>query len=224
MGNEIVDITEFSVWRQLLYYYEMNGSYVFDQFTRHFLMAIYGVLFASIIAIPVGFYLARNTKVADWVLGIANVIQTVPSLAMLSILMLAVGLGPNLVVITVFIYSLLPILMNTYAGVRSVDDNILDVGKGMGMTKWQVIYKIEFPLSISVIMGGIRNAFIMGVGVATLGTFVGASGLGDILQLGVNAADGTSIILAGVIPITVMAVIGDLVLSWLENRLDPTSN
>lgn len=219
----MVDITNYSVWQQLLYYYEMNGSYVFNQFSRHFLMAIYGVLFAAIIAIPLGFYLARNAKIADWILGIANVIQTVPSLAMLSILMLAVGLGSNLVVITVFIYSVLPILRNTYAGVRNVDENILDVGKGMGMTKWQIVYKIELPLSMSVIMGGIRNAFIMGVGVATLGTFVGASGLGDILQQGVNASEGTSIILAGVLPISIMAIIGDVFLTWVENKLDPSS-
>jgi len=220
----MTDITQLPVWEQLLYYYEANGAYVFDQFFRHFLMAIYGVLFAAIVAIPIGFYIARNGKIADWVLGIANVIQTIPALAMLSVLMLAVGLGTNLVVITVFIYSVLPILRNTYAGVRSVDDNVLDVGKGMGMTKWQIVYKIELPLSMSVIMGGVRNAFIMGVGVATLGTFVGASGLGDILQLGVNSSDGTSIILAGVIPISIMAIIGDFALTWIENKLDPMSN
>jgi len=219
----MIDITQYSVWDQLLYYYEMNGSYVLNQFFRQFLMAIYGVLFAAILAIPLGFYLARNAKIADWILGIANVIQTIPSLAMLSILMLAVGLGPNLIVVTVFIYSVLPILRNTYTGVRNVDDNILDVGKGMGMTKRQMVYKIELPLAMSVIMGGIRNAFIMGVGVSTLGTFVGASGLGDILQQGVNASEGTSIILAGVIPISVMAIIGDVFLTWVENKLDPSA-
>lgn len=220
----MIDVTQLSLWEQIVYYYESNGAYVFDQFSRHFLMAIYGVLFAAIIAIPLGFYLARTSKIAEWILGIANVIQTVPSLAMLSILMLAVGLGPNLVVITVFIYSVLPILRNTYAGVRSVDDNILDVGKGMGMTNWQMIYKVELPLSMSVIMGGVRNAFIMGVGVATLGTFVGASGLGDILQQGVNASDGASIIIAGVLPISIMAIIGDVFLTWVENKLDPLSD
>lgn len=220
----MVDITQYSLWQQLIYYYQQNGGYVFDQFTRHFLMAIYGVVFAAILAVPLGFYLARNVKIADWILGIASVIQTIPSLALLSLLMLVVGLGSNLVVLTVFIYSVLPILRNTYAGVRSVDNNILDVGKGMGMTKWQVIYKIELPLSMSVIMGGIRNAFIMAVGVATLGTFVGASGLGDILQQGVNANEGASIILAGVLPISLMAIIGDVFLTWLENKLDPTSH
>lgn len=220
----MTDITQLPVWNQLLYYYEMNGSYVLNQFSRQFLMAIYGVVFAALIAIPLGFYLARNAKIADWILGIANVIQTIPSLALLSILMLAIGLGPNLIVVTVFVYSILPIFRNTYTGIRNVDENILDVGKGMGMTKWQLVYKIELPLSMSVIMGGIRNAFIMAVGVSTLGTFVGAAGLGDILQLGVNATEGTSIILAGVIPISVMAVIGDVFLSWIENKLNPADS
>src|SRR5699024_6576835 len=183
----MTDITQLPLWEQLIYYYQMNGAYVFDQFLRHFLMAIYGMLFAAIFAIPFGFYLARNAKIADWILAIANVIQTVPSLAMLSILMLAVGLGPNLVVITVFIYSVLPIIRNTYMVVQNVDEIIFEVVKGMGMTKWQLFYKVVLHLFLSVIMGGVRNAFTMGVGVATLGTFFGASGLGDILQLCVNA-------------------------------------
>ena len=220
----MIDITQLPVWEQFLYYYDMNGAYVLNQFFRQFLMAIYGVVFAAAIAIPLGFYLARNVKIADWILGIANVVQTIPSLALLSILMLAIGLGPNLIVVTVFIYSILPILRNTYTGVRNVDNHILDVGKGMGMTNWQMVYKIELPLSMSVIMGGIRNAFIMAAGVSTLGTFVGAAGLGDILQQGVNATNGTSIILAGVLPISLMAIVGDVFLSWVEKKLNPANN
>ena len=220
----MIDITQLPVWEQFLYYYDMNGAYVLNQFFRQFLMAIYGVVFAAAIAIPLGFYLARNVKIADWILGIANVVQTIPSLALLSILMLAIGLGPNLIVVTVFIYSILPILRNTYTGVRNVDNYILDVGKGMGMTNWQMVYKIELPLSMSVIMGGIRNAFIMAVGVSTLGTFVGAAGLGDILQQGVNATNGTSIILAGVLPISLIAFVGDVFLSWVEKKLNPANN
>lgn len=217
----MTDVTTLSLWKQFLYYYEMNGSYVLSQFGRHFLMTIYGVVFAAIVAIPLGFYIARNHKIADWVLGIANVIQTIPSLALLSLMMLAIGLGPNLVVVTIFIYSLLPILRNTYTGVRSVDAHILDVGKGMGMTNWQLIHKIELPLALSVIVGGIRNAYISGIGVAALGTFVGAAGLGDVITRGVNASNGESIILAGVLPISLMAILGDLLISWVEKKLDP---
>ncbi|MDN6161963.1 MAG: ABC transporter permease [Atopostipes sp.] len=217
----MIDITNYSLWEQILHYYEVNGSYVIDQFIRHLLMSLYGVLFAAIVAIPLGFYIARNHKIADWVLGIANVIQTIPSLALLSILMLGIGLGPNLVVVTIFIYSLLPILRNTYTGVRNVDDNILDVGKGMGMTNWQIIRKIELPLALSVIIGGIRNAYIAGIGVAALGTFVGAAGLGDVITRGVNASGGESIIIAGVVPISLMAILGDALISWVEKKLDP---
>lgn len=218
------DITNLPVWEQFIYYYQMNTSYIVSQFWRHLLMTLYGVVFACIIAIPLGFYIARKHKLADWVLAIANVLQTVPSLALLSLLVLAVGLGPNLVVITVFIYSVLPILRNTYTGVRNVDKHILDVGKGMGMTNRQIIFKIELPLSLSVIMGGVRNAYIAGVGVATLGTFVGASGLGDVINRGVNASEGTSIILAGVIPIALMSVLGDWLLGQIEKKLDPMSH
>lgn len=220
----MIDITNLPLWRQLLYYYQTNASYVFSQFLRHLLMSVYGVLFAALVAIPLGFYIARNHKIADWVLGVANVFQTIPSLALLSILMLGIGLGPNLVVVTIFIYSLLPILRNTYTGVRSVDAHILDVGKGMGMTNWQLLYKIELPLAMSVIVGGIRNAYISGIGVAALGTFVGAAGLGDLITRGVNASGGESIILAGVIPISLMAVLGDLGISWIEKKLDPMRN
>ncbi len=220
----MIDITNYPLWKQILHYYEVNGSYLVSQSLRHLLMSVYGVLFAAVLAIPLGFYIARNHKIADWVLGIANVIQTIPSLALLSVLMLAIGLGPNLVVVTIFIYSLLPILRNTYTGVRSVDHHILDVGKGMGMTKWQIIQKIEFPLALSVIIGGIRNAYISGIGVAALGTFVGAAGLGDVITRGVNASSGESIIIAGVIPISLMAILGDAVISWVEKKLDPVKH
>lgn len=220
----MVDVTQLSLIEQIIYYYQSNGTYVISQFFRHFWMAFYGVLFASIVAVPLGFYIARRSKLADWVIGVANVIQTIPALALLSVMMLVLGLGPNLVVTTIFLYSLLPILRNTYTGVRGVDDDIIDVGIGMGMTKRQIVFKVELPLALSVIMGGIRTAFITAIGIATIGTFVGAGGLGKILTRGVNASDGSSIILAGVIPIALMSIIVDWGLGFIEKKLDPTKN
>ena len=126
-----MDISQMNTFQQLMYYYTENGAYVLSQFWRHFLISIYGVLFASIVAIPLGFWIARHKKLADWVIGIANVIQTIPSLALLSIIMLGIGLGSNTVIVTVFLYSLLPIIKNTYTGVRNVDASLLDTGKGM---------------------------------------------------------------------------------------------
>lgn len=218
-----MNMNEMNLLQQFVYYFQENGSYVFSQFLRHFLISIYGVLFAAIVGIPIGIMISRRTKLADWVIRIANVIQTIPSLAMVSILMFAFGLGVNVVIITVFLYSLLPIIKNTYTGMIQVDKNALDVGKGMGMTAWQRLYMIELPLSISVIMAGIRNALVVAIGITAIGTFVGAGGLGDIIVRGTNATDGAAIILAGALPTAVMSIFTDWILGIVEKRLDPAN-
>ncbi|WP_041684348.1 ABC transporter permease [Enterococcus mundtii] len=208
---------------QFIYYFQENGTYVFSQFLRHFLISIYGVLFAAIIGIPVGILISRKRKLANWVIRFTNIIQTIPSLAMVSILMIGLGLGVNVVIVTVFLYSLLPIIKNTYTGMIQVDKNILDVGKGMGMTASQRLFMVELPLSVSVIMAGIRNALVVAIGITAIGAFVGAGGLGDIIIRGTNATDGTSIILAGALPTAFMAIITDWVLGIIERRLDPAA-
>lgn len=207
--------------QDLLTYYNDNSGYLWLQFLRHFLISLYGVLFAALISIPAGFAIARRTKMANWLIGLANVIQTIPSLAMLSILMLGFGLGTTTVVLTVFLYSILPILKNTYTGVRNIDAGLIDTAKGMGMNPWQVRLKVELPLSLSVIMGGVRNALVLAIGITAIGTFIGAGGLGDIISRGINVADGGAIILAGAVPCAVMAILADLGLGFLERRLDP---
>ncbi|WP_412988157.1 ABC transporter permease [Pediococcus siamensis] len=214
-------MTHLNIFQQLVYYFSHNGVYVLEQFTRHFLISIYGVIFAAIVGIPLGILIARHSKLSATVIGIANVIQTVPSLAMLSIIMLGLGLGVNTVIATVFLYALLPIIKNTYSGMQSVNASILDSGKGMGMTRFQLLYMVELPLSMSVIMAGIRNALVLAIGITAIGTFVGAGGLGDIIIRGTNATNGGAIILAGALPTALMAIISDLVLGWLQNRLDP---
>jgi len=118
---------------------------------------------------------------------------------------------------------LLPIIKNTYTGVRNVDAALLDTGKGMGMTRMQLTYLVELPLSLSVIMAGLRNALVVAIGITAIGTLIGASGLGDIISRGVNATNGTAIILAGAIPTALMAVLADWLLGLMEKRLDPSS-
>ena len=206
---------------QLINYYAVNGSYVLHQFFRHFLISIYGVIFASVVAIPIGFFIARRYRLSGIVISTANVIQTVPSLAMISILMLFMGLGVNTVIMAVFLYSLLPIIKNTYTGVKSVDENLVDVAKSMGMSKKQIIMKIELPLSMSIIMAGIRNALVMAVGVTAIGTFIGAGGLGDIITRGIKVSNGSAIIMAGALPTALMAVISDFLLHFVDKILDP---
>ena len=216
-------MNDMNLFQQFIAYFQENGGYVFAQFVRHFLISIYGVLFAAIVGIPLGIWISKKMRMADWVIRIANISQTIPSLAMISILMIGMGLGVNVVILTIFLYSLLPIIKNTYTGMRQVDRNTLDVGKGMGMTSWQRLYMIELPLSVSVIMAGIRNALVVAIGITAIGAFVGAGGLGDIIIRGTNATNGASIILAGALPTALMAIITDLGLGFIERRLDPAS-
>ncbi|MFD1410205.1 ABC transporter permease [Lapidilactobacillus gannanensis] len=209
---------------QLTYYFTHNGLYVLQQFNRTFLMAIYGVLLGAIVGIPIGIWISQHRKLSPAIIGIANVIQTIPSLAMLSILMLGLGLGENTVIVTVFLYSLLPIIKNTYTGMLSVNPHVLDAGKGMGMTRWQVLTTIRIPLSLAVMIAGIRNALVVGIGITVIGSFIGAGGLGDIIIRGTNATNGGAIILAGALPTALMAIITDIVLSLIEKRLTPKTS
>lgn len=205
--------------REIINYYVTNSAYVWHQVLRHFLMSFYGVLFAVILSVPLGFYLARKDKLANVVLKFANIIQTIPALALLSLLIVVVGLGPNTVVVAVFLYSILPILKNTITGVQNVSYEIKDVAKGMGMTPLQIIFRVELPLAFSVVLGGIRNALVVAIGVTAVGTFIGAGGLGDIISRGLNVSDGSSIVWAGALPTALMAVLVDIILTQVEKRL-----
>ncbi|MCG2171225.1 ABC transporter permease [Staphylococcus epidermidis] len=201
----------------IIEYYSLNWAFLLELFFKHLLMSVYGVLFACIIGIPIGIFIAKYRRLSWPVITIANIIQTVPAIAML-----AMGLGPTTVVVTVFLYSLLPIIKNTYTGIVEVDENIKDAGKGMGMTGNQILRMIELPLSLSVIIGGVRIALVVAIGIVAIGSFIGAPTLGDIIIRGTNSTDGTTFILAGAIPIALIAIIIDIGLRYLEKRLDPT--
>lgn len=214
---------EGNLFEQLIHYYQTNFGYLWELFINHFLMSIYGVLFAAIIGIPLGILIARFGKLSGIIITLANIIQTVPVIAMLAILMLVIGLGINTVIFTVFLYALLPIIKNTYTGINEVDINIKDAGKGMGMTRNQVLRMIELPLSLSVIIGGIRIALVVAIGVVAVGSFIGAPSLGDVVIRGTNATDGTLFILAGALPIVVIVILIDIILRLAEKKLDPST-
>lgn len=214
-----MDLSQLNIFEQFTYYVQTNSIYILAQFWRHFLISIYGVLFASIIGIPIGIIISRYSKLSQWIISFCNVISTIPSLALMSILMVWLGLGVNTVIVTVTLYSLLPIIKNTYTGMKQVDPNLLDAATGIGMTLWQKLISVELPLALSVIMAGIRNALVLAIGITSIGSFIGAGGLGDIITRGINATDGGAIILAGAIPTALMAIVVDLFLGWLEKRL-----
>lgn len=218
----MTDMTQLTVVEQFFFYMRENGSYVFSQFLAHLQLSVYGVLLASIIGIPIGIWISKFPKISGPVITLANIIQTIPALALMAMIMLVLGLGKTTVIVTVFFYSLLPIVKNTFVGIRNIDRSLTDAGRGMGMTKLQILYMVELPLSLSVIITGIRIALVVAIGIVAIGAFIGAGGLGDIIIRGTNATSGTAIILAGALPTALMAILADVLLLWLEKRLDPT--
>ncbi|MBL5773042.1 ABC transporter permease [Bacillus sporothermodurans] len=187
---------------------------------QHFYISIIAVLLGIIVAVPVGIALTRTPKLAGVIMGIAGVIQTFPSLAILAFFIPILGVGKVPAIVALFFYSVLPILRNTYIGVKGIERNLLEAGRGMGMTGWERIRYVEIPLAIPVIMAGIRLSTVYLIGWATLAAFIGAGGLGDYIFSGLNLYQ-TEFIIAGAIPVTILALLVDLLLGKLENWATP---
>lgn len=179
------------------------------------------VALATVLGVPIGIALSRKRSLRGPVLGGVNVIQTIPSLALLGFLIpvpIVGGLGARPAIVALVAYALLPIIKNTVEGIRSIDPAITEAGRAMGMTELQLLRQVELPLGIGVIMGGIRLATVIGIGVATIAAFIGAGGLGTLIFRGISMVDG-SIILAGAVPAAVLALAADWGLGAVERRL-----
>ena len=186
-------------------------------------MALVGIaiLVAALVGIPLGIILTRYPRWSRWVLGLANVVQTIPSLALFGFLIplpFLGGIGARTAIIALILYSLLPIIRNTYAGISGVDPAIREAGRGMGMTDWQLLTQVELPLSLPVIMTGLRLAAVISVGIATIAAAIGAGGLGMYIFRGVSMVDN-QLILAGAIPAACLALLVDFALGMGERFL-----
>lgn len=200
-----------------------NHLEVIDLTLEHLWLVGISTLFAVIIGIPLGILITRRPALNKPILGSANIIQTVPSLALFGFLLPAPWLGARadrLAILALTLYALLPLIRNTYTGIRSVDPAILEAGRGMGMTDRQLLFQVELPLSLGVIIAGVRVAVVISVGLATIAAAVGAGGLGEFIFRGL-AMVNNSVILAGAIPAAVLAILADVSLGWLEKRLAP---
>ncbi|MDF0725816.1 ABC transporter permease [Cytobacillus sp. S13-E01] len=189
-------------------------------FLEHIFLAGIAMILAIAIAVPLGIILTRNKKIAESVIGVAAIIQTVPSLALLGFMLPIFGIGKGPAIIALTLYALLPILRNTYTGIIGVDPSLVDAGKGMGMTSRQILFMVELPLTLPILMAGIRTATVLTIGVAALATFIGAGGLGDLITRGLNVMD-KNLILAGAIPAAILAIVFDIGLKKLENKVTP---
>jgi osmoprotectant transport system permease protein len=176
------------------------------------------MLAATAIAVPVGIALTRSPRWAKPVIGIANILQTIPSLAMFGFLLPLPWLGDRaarIAIVALTAYALLPILRNTYAGIRGIDPAVVEVAKALGLTDLQRLYMAELPLAMSFILAGLRTATVTCVGIATIAAAVGAGGLGELIFRGVASVDNR-LVLAGAIPAALLALVADSALGLLE--------
>jgi osmoprotectant transport system permease protein len=207
----------------LFHFLLQNHDQVVELTLEHLWLVGVSTLLAVLIGIPLGIVSAHWPVWNKPVLGTANVIQTIPSLALFGFLLPVPWLGDRadrLAILALTLYALLPIIRNTYTGIRSVDPAVVEAGRGMGLTDRQLLFQVELPLALSVILSGVRVAVVVSVGLATIAAAIGAGGLGEFIFRGL-AMVNNQLILAGAIPAAILALSADFGLGWLERRLRP---
>ncbi|MED1171728.1 glycine betaine/carnitine/choline/choline sulfate ABC transporter permease OpuCB [Bacillus inaquosorum] len=205
---------------QMMTFLQMNGGELLYKTGEHLYISLIAVVLGIIVAVPLGVALTRMKKGAGTVIGVVNIVQTLPSLAILAFFIPLLGVGKVPAIVALFFYSVLPILRNTYTGIKGVNKNLLESGKGIGMTGWEQIRLVEIPLAIPIIMAGIRTSTIYLIGWATLASFIGGGGLGDYIFIGLNLYQPEYII-GGAVPVTILAIIIDYVLAVTERKVTP---
>jgi osmoprotectant transport system permease protein len=190
----------------------------------HLALVVIAMLIAILIGVPVGMFIVQRPAPRAIALGLANIFQTIPSLALFGFLIpipFIGGIGKRTAIVALVLYALLPILRNTYVGLSGIDPAVLEAAEAMGMTRAQILFRVRFPLALAVILAGIRTATIITIGVATIAAAIGAGGLGTFIFRGV-ALVSDSLILAGAIPAALLALLADFVLGQIERKLKVT--
>jgi len=190
---------------------------------QHAWVVSISVIIAMATGVPIGIWITFNDKAAESILYIAGIIMTIPSIALFGIMIpfLSIfghGIGTVPAIVALVLYSQLPIIRNTYAAIKSVDPNIIDAGIGMGMTRWQVLFKVQLPMALSVIFAGLRVAVVMSIGIGAIAAYIGAGGLGRFIFMGINQTYG-AMIKSGAIAVSLMAIAVDILFGYIENRL-----
>jgi len=208
-----------NVWQFML----QNRAEVIELTLEHVWLVGISTLLAALVGIPLGILITRRPSLNKPILGSANVIQTIPSLALFGFLLPAPWIGARadrLAILALTLYALLPLIRNTYAGIKGVDPAVVEAGRGMGLTDRQLLFQVELPLALGVIIAGIRVATVLLIGLTTIAAAIGAGGLGEYIFRGL-AMVNNAVILAGAIPAAALALLADAGFGWLERRLSP---
>jgi osmoprotectant transport system permease protein len=203
-----------------LQFLKYRGPEIFKLTGEHMKITGVAVLLAILVGVPLGIYITKNKKVSSVILSTANVFQTLPSLALFGLIIPIMGIGFKPAIFVLFLYALLPIIKNTYIGINNIDSSIIEAGRGMGMTKTQILTMVEIPLALPIIMGGIRISTVINIGTATIAALIGAGGLGDFIFKGISMGNN-HLILAGAIPTALLAISVDFILGIVEKKLTP---
>ncbi|HEY8449644.1 MAG TPA: ABC transporter permease [Bacillota bacterium] len=197
-----------------------NADRILTAAGEHLAMATLAVLCAVALAVPVGIVLTRREAVAQYILGATNIIMTVPSLALLALMIPLLGIGKAPAVVALFLYALMPMLRNTYVGIKGVDASLIEAGRGMGMTNLQLLWLVELPIALPVILAGIRTTYVIIIGWTTLAALIGGGGLGQLIWAGITTIN-TNLVLAGAVPAALLAVLADYALGRAERWIIP---
>jgi len=203
-----------------LQFLKYRGPEIFKLTGEHMRITGVAVFLAILVGVPLGIYITKNKKITNLVLNTANIFQTLPSLALFGLIIPIMGIGFKPAIFVLFLYALLPIIKNTCIGINSIEPSIIEAGRGMGMTKAQILKMVEIPLALPIIMGGIRISTVINIGTATIAALIGAGGLGDFIFKGISMGNN-NLILAGAIPTALLAISVDFILGVIEKKLTP---
>ncbi|WDF04551.1 ABC transporter permease [Shouchella hunanensis] len=225
MGKKKLYKKEGSQLSEFIEFVKINSTSMFNLTMEHIILVGMAILIAIVIGVSIGIYLTVNDTLAETVLAAASILLTIPSLALFGIMIpffsiIGHGIGFVPALTALVLYSLLPIIRNTYTGIKNVDPNVIDAANGLGMKKMQRLIQVEIPNGLPVMMAGIRTAVVMNIGIGVIAAFIGAGGLGSLIVQGISRGDMYSIV-AGAVLVSLLAIIADTILLVLQKWFTP---
>ena len=208
---------------EVLNFYIANYDEILYKTFEHILLVFFAVGFAIVVGVSLGIYITQHKKLAVYVLYVASIIITIPSIALFGLMipilsLINQGIGYLPAIIAVFLYSLLPIVRNTYTAILNIDPALKEAALGMGMKKSEILFKIEIPLSIPIIMAGVRYATVLNIGVMAIAAYIGAGGLGTFITAGISQSNQVQLIV-GSLSVSILAIIADYSLLFIQNMM-----
>lgn len=198
--------------------YIERKEWFLELLAQHMTLSVVAILLAGILGLMIGVFISEHERLAPFILGIANVFYTIPSISLFGMLIPICGIGDKTAIIALTIYGIMPMVRNTYAGIKNVSEDVIMAARGMGSTEFQIMTKIKLPLAMGVIIAGVRNMVVMTISVTAIASFIGAGGLGVSIYRGITMYN-TALTFAGSILIAVLALLSDFLLGKIENKL-----